>query len=298
VLLAFLPACDGFGDDRLQRLEQELRALRAAQAEAPVDLGVAMAPLRGAVELLMQRAEVDRARCSAIAQELTQLATLMSGFVDDSRRVQVEALRARVLELERQTAEQAKTQGEERDQLLRALDATATKLEALLREVTNRKGESLPSLPDASRWRSLWQPQVLWPLALALGVVVVVLVLARRSRSGPRATALDLPDAVVDPPPFELDATAVAPGTDGVRGPVALRVAVGARDGDAAWQRVQTWVASEPRILAQPPPDVERRGTVLQVRVFVADSMPLAERASLAAELAVRGRGEGDRRSA
>lgn len=295
LLLGAATACDGFESGRLQRLEQEVRELRAEHAAAPEDVAEAMAPLRNAMDLLLQRSDVERARWTALAQEIGQLATLVHGVVDETRRTELEALRARIDELERRTKEQASAQTEERELLLRALDATAKKLEAFLRRVEPRKGAVAPALPDSGLWVSLRDPRVAWGLALTALLGTVVLALARRPRRGPRALPLDPPDAFVDAPAPLEDAVSVREG-----GPIALRVDVRTHDLDAAWHRVALWVADEPRILEQPPPRVERHGGALRVCVFVPSEMPLAERASLSAEITLRGRGEShaDRRSA
>lgn len=299
-----LSACDGFADGRVQRLEEEVQALRAGQVAAPADVAAAMAPLRGAMDVLVQRGEVERTRWAALAQEIGQLATLVHGFVDDGRRAEVEALRARIGDLERQAQEQAKAQGDDRELLLRALEATATRLEAFLRQVSPRKGESAP-LPvgNVDLWRSLRQPQVLWPLGLAMAAAATLLWLSRRGRRSPLALALDPPDAVVDAPaPMVSPAVSQAGGARGFAGdgPVMVRLDVRASDVDQAAQRLTTWLEHEPRVLRRPVPAVEPGAGVLRVCFFVPGTMSAAERASLTAEVGVRGRSEShaDRRSA
>lgn len=301
VALAALSSCDGFGDGRVQRLEEEIRALRAAQAVAPNDIAAVMTPLRGALDVLFQRGEVERTRWTAVTQELAQLATLMQSFVDDGRRVEVEALRARVGDLERQAKEQAATQSEERDLVLRALESTATKLEAFLRQVNVRKSEAPPPSGGGELRQSVLQPAVLWPLGL-LGLVAAALVLvSRRAPRRPRAIALDPPEAYVDAPAFDLaDVPDTRVEDARPRGPVLLSLDIETRDLDWARQRIEPWLADEPRVLAQPRPELEDRDGVLRVRFFVPDTMPMAERACLTADVMMRGRVErhADRRSA
>ncbi|MEZ5967293.1 MAG: hypothetical protein R3F56_25880 [Planctomycetota bacterium] len=313
VLLGVAAACDGFGDSRMQRLEEEVRALRAAQAGAPADVTDAMAPLRSAVEVLVQRGEVERTRWTALAAEIDQLATLVQGVVEAGRRGEVDALRQRIGELERQAAERAKAQDEDRDLLLRALEATANKLEAFLQQARVRKGAALPegAVPEGGRgstlWRSVRDPRVLWPLGLAVVGVVGLLAWSRRRRR-PSVLPLDAPDAFVDAPPPPSSKEAGLDGRDGyltdsmasLCGPLSLLVEVRTANGEAASQRLSNWLAQDPRVLARPVPTFEVRPGVLHARFYVAAGMSLAERNSLAAEVRARGCGEShaDRRSA
>jgi len=298
--LGALAACDGLGDGRLQRLEEEVRSLRAAHASAPTDVAAALIPLRDAIDGMVQRSAVERTRWSALTQEILQLTGVMQGFVDENRRAEIEALRTRVLELEQQAKDQAKTQGEERELLLRALDATAGKLEAFLRRVEVRKGTSEP-LTGFDAWRSLTSGSVLWPIGGAVVVALALYVWSRRGRAAPRVRPLDPPEAVVDAPEFGLAAPerglAAVPQS---RRPIALGVEVKTSSPAPLPEPLLRWLQLEPRVLQQPPPVVQGRGSTLCVQFFVQDSLPLAERASLIAEVRARGQSEtvADRRSA
>lgn len=296
IVLLSLVACDNLGEDRVGQLEREVRALRAAQSAAPADVAGALAPLRNALDMLVQRGDLERTRSLAVTQELAQLATLMQGFVDAGRRAEVETLRGRVLELDRQIKEQSKAQGEERDLLLKALDLTATKLEAFLRQVGGQKTE-LPAAGPERGVRKSWQdPAVLWPVGLSVLGLLAILLLVHRSRRAVSVVPLDLPvvpDVVVDaplpgttpgPPP---GATAMA-GTR-TPSPVAVRVTIGSGDGDLARERVMHWLAAEPRVLTTPAPEFELRGALLHVRFLVPHDLPAAERASLQAGVQLRG---------
>ncbi len=297
LLLTFslLTACDNFGDDRVAQLEREVGAMRAAQATAPPDIAGALSPLRQAIDMLVQRGDLERTRFVAVTQELAQLATLMQGFVDDSRRGEVEALRTRVLDLDRQIKEQSKAQGEERDLLLKALDLTATKLEAFLRQVSAQSvGTRSPGqAPGADqKVRKSWQdPAVVWPIGLGVLGLSAVFVLARRSRRAPYVTPLDLPieeSVVVDAPELTLDSV----GAWAQHVPVSVRAEIGSSDVGQARERVAQWLAAEPRVLQAPAPEIEQRGPLLHVRFFVHDGMPAAERASLQADVQLRGQTE------
>jgi hypothetical protein len=286
--LVALGACDGFADGRVAQLEREVRALRAAQAAPLPDVAAAFAPLRQAVDLLVQRGDMERTRFVAVAQEVTQLAALMQGFVDDARKHEVEALRSRVLELDRQIKEQNKTQGEERELLLKALDLTATKLESFLRQVGAHKNEPPPAQGERKSWQD---PAFLLPIGGALALLLAIAQLLRRGRGAPEVRELaTIPDVVVDAP-APIVTHAQASWAQG-QGPVAVRVELAAHDGAHGRERVAQWLAAEPRVLRAPAPEFEERGALLQVRFFVHDGMSAAERASLSADVQLRAQAE------
>ncbi|HLU38342.1 MAG TPA: hypothetical protein VK081_03090 [Planctomycetota bacterium] len=275
--------CDGWAHDRIARLEADLRELRAAQAAAPADVGAALAPLREAIEAMLRRGDLERLRGGVLAAEVAQLAHLVQDLAGEARRAEVEALRGRIAELEQQLAEQNRAQAADRDLLLRALELTATRLEAFLR----RTAPAPESAPPVEPRRSSALP---WALG-ALTAALVVLAVLRRRRVVPRAVPLDLPvgpEAFVDAPEPVSGRAPLAGG----RGPLPVRVEVGASDPGDARERVRRWLANEPRVLKAPAPELELRGATLQVRFFVQDGMPAAERASLAAAVLLRGQAE------
>jgi hypothetical protein len=128
---------------------------------------------------------------------------------------------------------------------------------------------------------------VVWSVALGALAFVAVWWLSRAGRRGAQATALAVPvgpDVVVDAPAPEASDAWAPRG-----GPLPLRVDLGTADAEGARARVTDWLAREPRVLTVPAPVIEPRGPTLHVRLFVHDGMCAAERASLAADVLLRG---------
>ncbi len=285
--------CDGFADGRVARLEQELRELRAQYVQPKPDVGEALTPLRGAIDTLLQRGEVERARWSAVTAEMGRVADLMHGFVDAERRTAVDALRGRIQELETQAKQQAGVQAEERELVIKALEATATKLETFVRQAA-QKSSAIGAAPRKSEFD--WT--ALWPFGAALVGIGAVLVVLRPRRRQAEVFCEELPEAIVDAPAPVVEPSVFDVRVGGARGPVPLRVELGATQ-TGAEARLRQWLGSDPRILKMPAPELEQRGQSVHVRFFVQHGMSLAERSSLVAEVQLRSHAESsNRRSA
>jgi hypothetical protein len=275
-LLALTACGDPLAERRIDQLERELRALRAGAAGDALQgegAAAALAPLKEAIELLVRRADVERTRWNAATAELGQLADLVHGFVDESRRAEVEGLRQRLQELEQQARSQAAARAEESALVLRALQTTAEKLEAFLRQVAPAKA---PATGGGER-RSDLHPAWFAALGVVAGATAMVL-LRRPARRRP--AVVELPEAFVDPPPVAPPAAAA----DGHH-PLLLRAVVPTdTPGDTA-RSLSRWLAEEPRVLSAPAPRCEVRTDSVHVSMHVSSALPAAERAGLVAEI-------------
>lgn len=291
-------ACgDPVAATRIDQLERDLVALRAAHhpsSLAPA-IGEALAPLHDAIAACARRAEAERARFSAVTAEVGQLATLVHGFVDDTRRVQVDELRQRLADLEAQAKAQAGAQAEDNAILLRALELTATKLEAFLREVTpaprpvsqpvSQPGTAPADDVVAERKSSL-HPAWFALAGLVGGMFLAILLRRRGPKPRRRPEVIELPGAVVDAPaPVLASPLVVAPRAAAAHGPLALRAVVPSGSADATASTLRRWLADEPRVLAMPAPRCEVRGKAVHVEFHVSSALPAAERAGLVAEV-------------
>lgn len=307
VLLAGMLLAGACGDPvaatRIDQLERDLVALRAAHQPSSLApaLGDALSPLHDAIAAVARRAEAERARFSAVTAEVGQLATLVHGFVDDTRRVQVDELRQRLHDLEAQAKAQASAQAEDNAILLRALELTATKLEAFLREVTPaprpvpQQGTQSPSQPAADNPPAkdvvAERKSSLHPAWFALGGVAFGLLLGVLfRRRGPvrrrRPDVIELPGAVVDAPaPILAGPLVVAPRAASAHGPLALRAVVPTNAADATAATLRRWLADDPRVLTAPAPRCDVRGRAVHVEFHVSSALPAAERAGLVAEV-------------
>lgn len=294
VLLA--GACgDPVAATRIDQLERDLVALRAAHQPSSLApaIGDALAPLHDAIAAVARRAEAERARFGAVTAEVGQLATLVHGFVDDTRRVQVDELRQRLKDLETQAKAQASAQAEDNAILLRALELTATRLEAFLREVTPAPRPATQPATDNQPAKDVVaeRKSSLHPAWFALGGVgggLLLTVLFRRR--GPvrrrRPEVIELPGAVVDAPaPMLAGPLVVAPRAASAHGPLALRAVVPTNAADATAATLRRWLADDPRVLTAPAPRCDVRGRAVHVEFHVSSSLPAAERAGLVAEV-------------
>ena len=293
-------ACsDPVAATRIDQLERDLVALRAAHhpsSLAPA-IGDALAPLHDAIAALARRAEAERARFSAVTAEVGQLATLVHGFVDDTRRVQVDELRQRLQDLEAQAKAQASAQAEDNAILLRALELTATRLEAFLREVTpaprpatqpgTQPTNDNPPAKDVVAERKSSLHPAWFALAGVVGGLLLALLLRRRAPvRRRRPDVIELPGAVVDAPaPMLASPLVVAPRAAATHGPLALRAVVPTSAADATATTLRRWHADDPRVLTAPAPRCDVRGRAVHVEFHVSSALPAAERAGLVAEV-------------
>ncbi len=149
VAWAACAACDGPAVDSGTEIAQELRALRSSLREArsqstqPADAAAVLLPLRGAVEAIAQEQRTLAERQSQLVQELqrwSQLVVARTASADDTA---VQALTARLQQLEQDLAAQQRRHSEVEATLRAALDRTADHLEAFLRRL-----EAPPPAPD------------------------------------------------------------------------------------------------------------------------------------------------------
>ncbi|MBK9129634.1 MAG: hypothetical protein IPM13_17895 [Phycisphaerales bacterium] len=233
--------------------------------------------------------------------EVGQLAALMHGFVDDVRRVQVDELRQRLQDLEAQAKVQASAHAEDNAILLRALELTATRLEAFLREVTPaprpvsrpvtqpgaQPATDNPPAKDVVAERKSNLHPAWFALAGLVGGLLLTFFFRRRAPvPRRRPEVIELPGAVVDAPaPVLASPLVVAPRAAAAHGPLALRAVVPTGAADATASSLRRWLADEPRVLAMPAPRCEVRGKAVHVEFHVSSALPAAERAGLVAEV-------------
>lgn len=283
VALALLAAatvgCERGADPAQVELAAELRALRqtlavvppaaGSPAASPVDerraVGEALAPMREALDGLLQAQRDLAARQLSLTQELQRwtalLATGLQGAPSPKSSADAAALAQRLAELERTMADQDQRHREVEALLQGALDRTAERLEDFLNRVEQLKpagtGTAVPVAPTghgaghggdgSSPQRGGWP----WPAALAGGfALVVALLLLRRLVQPDRAAAL--PRSAESPP----DLAAAAPHPE--------RAAVAAGEVDQIWAaaallgeavgklRSQPAVAAEPSTVGGP----------------------------------------------
>ncbi len=296
VLLVATACSDPVTTARMDQLERELALLRSARQPSAVGeaIGTALAPLRDAVDTFARRGEAERSRWSAVTAEVGQLATLVHGIVDDTRRAQLEELRQRLAGLEVQAKAQTSVQAEESALLLRALETTATRLEAFLREVGPPAARTTPPAKDTARdagqqlaeRKSELHPA--WVLAAGLlGGVLLALAVRRRRKPVRRPSVVELPSIVVDAPAPASSASPLCSGprAAGTSGPLALRAVVASLAPEATVATLRRWLADEPRVLAEPAPRCDVRGRAVHVEFHVSSALPAAERAGLVAEV-------------
>jgi hypothetical protein len=236
----------------------------------------AVTPFADALQLLQRQQQLDSERAAGIAAELRSLGTWLHGVVPDAERARLRELTERMTRLEQELAAAKARQEADQQLLLRAVEASIDRLEALLRRLPAAPAPADPDKRDAGSGGAL--DRALWLLLL----VPLTLWLARRRRGRP------LPPPEV---PAATAATAAPPA------PRVVRVRLKASDPGALIEPLLRRLECEPLVVIEPAPQLRASGDELSIEFHVAgfavpeiDLRVEAELLGLAREAAPRGR--------
>lgn len=305
VLLAASAACDRPGREEVEELRREVTALRRdLEAErAAADVAArrraavrdALRPVREAVERLTERHEAERSRIGELADAIGRLA----GIVEESARAEQERaavadLRKRFERLQADLRAEREGRVAERDLILEALEATAERLEDLLR-ITPPSRSSATAQPTPVRRKSDLEPVVvLGIVSMVLAAVVVVLVAGGyRDRGSP--VRMELGGSKRAPAAPEASAPD-SPEDDVPERMARPRPLVVPFDGDHDFEAALEWIRSDPRVLVEPPPRVRREGQRTLLECHVAPALAEDDVERLIAQIRWRARAVEPRR--
>jgi hypothetical protein len=313
-------ADDGTASE-LRALRQELRMLRTNGADAtparalPADeLRSALTPLQQALETISSRHDADRARWGTLADDVQQLAQMVSGTLGAADKGRLEALQQRLNALEQSLGEQRTTHAQEQQLIRNALEHTVEKLDLFLQRVRKLEPattppETEPAKPDRApdgngdeRRSSVDLTLVLLGAALVLLLVTLVILFPGTLGRGKRppvvqlrtqdegddditpqlleameAVVLEPDDCAEQPPIVEAAEDTSMPWRVEQRMPCARPAEVGAA--------LRERLVEDPRVLVEPPPSVETDDDELVLRYHLAPHLTRAEAERLRGEV-------------
>jgi hypothetical protein len=266
LLLTALAACGGASQTEVEKLAQEIGALRGElqvaqrvgerDAERRAALRDALAPFQQALEHGQRQHRLDLERSTALVGELQRVTGMLQPRAG-SEREELSRLQQRLQEVEQGLKGQKETLAAEQALILRALDAAVERLDALLRHLEPGAPASAPTTQPAKSGVET-PPGWLW---LVLGLLAAAAAGAFLGRASP---------ARVPPEP--------ARGTGDVTngGPRHVRLVLAASKPEALVEVVRATLAQEPAVLVEPAPRVTVEEGRLSVDWWLEGNSPMA----------------------